>query len=150
LVCAPARRVSFGSQSAHGVASALFWYRSLSQWAEQTLGWHKTIKEDWCSVTEWQHYDRFYLLLSWAITAYLTEIVPLHVRLQPSQLMAAVDGNATASMLVRFLYEFGYPYLELRNSIRTNDHATIDLMWVLGFHWFHACNIRATSSSMQS
>ena len=129
----------------HFVANLLMalhrlWYRSLSQWAEQKLGWRNTIKEDWGSVTEWHHYDRFYLLLISAITTYLTEIVPLHVRLQPSQLMTAVAGNATASMLVRFLYEFGYPYLELRNSIRTNDHATIDLMWVLGFHWFHACN----------
>jgi hypothetical protein len=75
-------------------------------------------------VEEWHHYDRFYLLLIAVLTAYLLEIVPAHLLLQPAQLRDAVDPNASASIIVRFLYEFGYPYLALRNAIRANDHAS--------------------------
>lgn len=42
--------------------------------------------------------------------------------------------------MVRFLYDYGYPYLALRNAIRAGDHAAIDMMWVIAFHWFHATN----------
>ena len=100
------------------------WFVALSSWARDALGWDKTIKEEWTSVEEWHHYDRFYLLLIAVLTAYLLEIVPAHLLLQPAQLRDAVDPNASASIIVRFLYEFGYPYLALRNAIRANDHAS--------------------------
>ena len=58
------------------------------------------------------------------LTAYLLEIVPSRMLLQPVLLRDAVAGNASASMIVRFLFEFGYPYLALRNAIRANDHAS--------------------------
>ena len=100
------------------------WFVALSSWANDALGWHKTIKEEWTSVEEWHHYDRFYLLLIAVLTAYLLEIVPSRMLLQPVLLRDAVAGNASASMIVRFLFEFGYPYLALRNAIRANDHAS--------------------------
>ena len=100
------------------------WFVALSSWANDALGWHKTIKEDWTSVEEWHHYDRFYQLLIAVLTAYLLEIVPSRMLLQPVLLRDAVAGNASASMIVRFLFEFGHPYLALRNAIRANDHAS--------------------------
>ena len=120
------------------MAIHLLWYRSLSQWAVMELGWEKTIKEVWTSVEEWHHYDRFYLLLIHVVTTYLTTIVPGYLLLQPLQVVDAVKGNASATLLVRFLFEFGYPYLALRNAIRINHHETIDLMWIYSFPMFRA------------
>ena len=107
------------------------WYRSLAQWVIQELGWEKTVPEKWTSVEEWHHYDRFYQLLVWGLTAYLVARVPRHLLHQPEQLMHLFRENATMLHIVHFLYDFGFPYLRLRNAIRCNDHEIIDLMWII-------------------
>jgi hypothetical protein len=129
----------------HLTANALMaihrlWGVLLTQWARDHLGWSKTVKDDWDSVEQWVHYDRFYLLLIAALTEYLLEVVPGHILLQPSQLIAAVANNTMASLVVRFLFEYGYPYLALRNAVRANDAEVIDLMWIISFPWFRATN----------
>ena len=60
--------------------------------------------------------------------------------MQLRRLMHEVAGNATAELIVRFLFDFGYPYMALRNAIRTNNHTTMDLMWCYTLHWFRATN----------
>ena len=109
------------------------WYRSLSQKVVEELRWQKTVKEDWTSVEEWHHYDRFYQLLIWGLTAFLVARVPRHILQSPEQLMQRFRGNATMLHVVRFLYDFGFPYLRLRNAIRCNDHEIIDLMWIITY-----------------
>jgi hypothetical protein len=36
--------------------------------------------------------------------------VPRHLLMSPQQLMEHVSGNATTTLIVRFLFDFGYPY----------------------------------------
>ena len=42
--------------------------------------------------------------------------------------------------MITFLYEFGLPYLSVRNAIRSNNHQELDVMWRCAYHWFRATN----------
>ena len=111
------------------------------------LGWSNTIKDKWDSVEEWHHYDRFYMVLIAALVDYIAArtgtaapLLPRYLLTNPAVLLEKVAGNASASMIVRFLFEYGLPYLALRNAVRTNDSNTLDLMWLIAFHWWRAAN----------
>ena len=129
------------------MAIHILWWQQLSSWAVQELGWHKTVKDAWVSVEEWHHYDRFYMTLIAALTDYIAartgiaaSLVPRYLLTNPAVLLEKVAGNASATMIVRFLFGFGFPYLALRNAVRTNNSNTLDLMWIIAFHWWRATN----------
>ena len=129
------------------MAIHILWYQQLSSWAVSELGWSNTIKDKWDSVEEWHHYDRFYMILIAALVDYIAArtgtaapLVPRYLLTNPAVLLEKVAGNASASMIVRFLFEYGLPYLALRNAVRTNNSKTLDLMWLIAFHWWRATN----------
>ena len=49
-----------------------------------------------------------------------------------------VGDNPAAVHAIRFLYEFALPWLALRQAIRGNLSAVIDVMWRVTYHWFSA------------
>ena len=118
------------------------WFRPLGEWfTEHTIpNLKKTIKADWDDMEDYAHYDKFWCMVICALTAYLAALPDMqqHVLLQPHLLQRHVQGNATATLVVRFLFDFGFPYLSLRNALRTNDGDTIDLMWIITHAWFMA------------
>lgn len=43
-------------------------------------------------------------------------------------------------VLLKFLHDFGYPWLSLRMGVRENSSEKIDFMWNLSMLWFRATN----------
>jgi hypothetical protein len=114
------------------------WWRSLIRWVVTKLGAHNTIKHVWTSVEECKHYDHVYRLAILTLAMYLAEVVPISMLYSPVQLRRAVRANGAALLAIRFLYEFGFPWLALRQAIRANNADVINVMWRVTYHWFAA------------
>lgn len=116
------------------------WWFAIGRYVVAALNCHKTIGQEWTSIEKCKYYDHFYQLVIVTLCAYLVEIVPPALLLQPARLLRAVQGNKAAARVITFLYHFGLPWLALRQAIRSNKASTINVMWRLAYHWFSVTN----------
>ena len=76
------------------------------------LEFQKTIKAKWTSVELYVYYDRFYQLLTWGLTDYVTDPlvgIPAAYQLDPRMLLEAVAANQTAVYAFTMLHDFLFP-----------------------------------------
>ena len=118
------------------MAIHILWWHAVVRHVVRTLNCTKTIKQDWNSIEKCKYYDHFYMITVVSLSSYLASTVPPALLAQPQRLLHAVRGNRAAVHAVRFLYEFGLPWLALRQAIRAGDAATINVMWRVAYHWF--------------
>lgn len=112
------------------------WWFPIVRWVVFKLGSRKTIFHRWTSIEECKHYDHLYRLIVTTLCMYMAEVVPRALLFSPLQLMRAVRHNKSATVVVCFLYHFALPWLALRQAIRSNNAAVINVMWRLTYHWF--------------
>ena len=120
------------------MALHILWWHALGAWVVLKLDCSKTIKRDWTSVEKYKYYDHFYQLMIATLAAHLARVVPAPLLHQPEALLHAVRHNPAAVHAVRFLYEFGLPWLALRQGIRGNLSSVVNVMWRVTYHWFSA------------
>jgi hypothetical protein len=89
---------------AHVVAAFhILYFRPFTAWIARKLGFDKVIKEGDDNVTNFKHYDHFYLLVTAAITRLLLEIVEPALLAFPSTLLERVKNNAGNATMLSFL-----------------------------------------------
>ena len=118
------------------MALHILWWPALIHWVVWKTSREKTIKQVWTSIEACHHYDFLYMLVIVTLVDHLVEVVPPPLLLQPDLLLHRVRDNAAAVHAIRFLYEYGLPWLALRQAIRGNRAAVINVMWPLTYHWF--------------
>ena len=118
------------------MAIHILWWHTIIFFAVNSLDSHKTIKQGWTSVEQYKYYDHFYQLTIRALALYMAEVVPPAILAKPALLLQMVQGNAAAVHAVQFLFEFGFPWLNTRQAIRSNNSRVLDVMWPLSYHWF--------------
>ena len=116
------------------------WFSVFGALAVAHLKCQRSIKADWTSIEACKYYDHFWQLMILSLALYLKEVVPAPVLSRPEHLRQQVGQNVAAAHAVRFLYEFGFPWLALRQAIRANNAHVIDVMWRVCYHWFAATN----------
>jgi hypothetical protein len=112
------------------------WWPSLTCWVVHKFDCHKTIRQEWTSVEQYKYYDHFYQMLIRTLAEHLASTVPAPMLRQPELLLRTVRHNPAAVRAIRFLFEFGFPWLALRQAIRGNKSKIIDVMWRMTYHWF--------------
>jgi hypothetical protein len=116
------------------------WFAVFGAFAVAHLKCHRSIKKDWTSIEACKYYDHFWQLMVLSLALYLKEVVPAPLLNRPEQLRQRVGKHVAAAHAIRFLYEFGFPWLALRQAIRSNKAHVIDVMWRICYHWFAATN----------
>lgn len=92
----------------------------------------------WDSVEKYNDYRYLYQLVIVTLVTYLQEAVPPPLLNNYNELLRRASVNAGSVVLLRFLFEFGLPWLSLRQAIRANDSEKIDLSWQLALPLFRA------------
>ena len=100
---------------------------------------HSELKADF-SVSDFNDYDFGICILIEGIAQYFIELEasggPPLALLVP--FMAACAVNIDLEWLSMFLQDFGFMYWDMRQSVRSNDSATIDLIWREAVRLLHA------------
>eukprot|EP00966_Prymnesium_polylepis_P201730 4674348-Prymnesium_polylepis.2 len=108
------------------MAVHILWYACFIKWVVFQLDCTKTIKGLWTSVELYKYYDHFYQMVIGCLAEYVEEVVPAELLHQPEALMRAVSDNPAAVYVIRFLFEFGFPWLALRQGVRSAGLRTAD------------------------
>ena len=81
-------------------------------------------------VSAFNKHEFFLRILIRAFAEYVVEIAATGLSYNNvAAFMAAADQNLMFALVVHFLFEFGFLYLQMRNSVRSNDSATLDKVW---------------------
>ena len=121
------------------------WWPTLVRWVVLDVGvCPKTCgagehPEKWSSVEKYNNYRFLYELLIVSLMTYLRDAVPAGLLGNYPLLSRLASQNKGATVILRFLYEYGLPWLSLRQSIRGRRSANIDLMWRMWLPIFRAC-----------
>ena len=118
---------------------SLFW-PTLIRWLVQDVGLCRRScnEKHWSSVEKYNNYRPMYETFIVAIVQYLQSFLPSWLLSDYPRLKDLAKGNAGATALLVFLYEFALPWLSLRQSIRSNSTENIETMWNLTLPWFRA------------
>jgi hypothetical protein len=120
------------------------WWFALVRWVVMDVGvCMKTCgagekPEKWSSVEKYNNYRFLYELLIVSLMTYLKEAVPAGLLGNYAVLSGLAAQNKGATIILRFLYEFGLPWLSLRQSIRGRRSDNIDTMWRMWLPMFRA------------
>ena len=85
----------------------------------------RSIDGDWKSVEKYNRYVFLYELIIVGILAYLKKFLPSDVLRNPLLFDQIAREHAGATMLYHFLYDFAFPWMMLRDAIRSNDSETV-------------------------
>ena len=90
---------------------------------------NKQVKPD-PNVSDFNESEHFLRILTHACSLYVLEIsrTGTTYRLAP-QFLAAADGNLSFAYVCQFLYLNAFKFRQMRDSVRTNDSKTLDLIW---------------------
>ena len=119
------------------MAIHLLWFLAFICHIVAGMGYEKSIKRNW-TVEQYSHYDNFYQLLIWRLSVRVQHVVPRHLLSNPHRLFVLTRRNLTATLALTFLFRFALPWLRLRQAVRANKRADIDIMHVITYHWFRA------------
>ena len=102
-------------------------------------------------VSHFNKYDHFMKIAIRACAEYVAEIsaTGLDFRNVPLFLSAA-DQNVSFSIVVYFLFTFGFLYLQMRNAVRCNESATLDKIWREFLSTAHTKDSNKTNYSQMS
>lgn len=82
------------------------------------------------NVTEFNQSEHFIRILTEACAKYVVEISRTGTDYRmTAQFLRAADANLSFAYVCQFLFLFGFKYKQMRDSVRTNDSATLDLIW---------------------
>lgn len=117
------------------------WWSALTKCLIEESGFQvESLKEKWGSAELYNRYCFSYEVLIVAVLSYMLEVLPRDLLDQPQNLAAlAKDASPGFAVLFHFLYDFGLPWLEFRQAIRSNDSEKMDSMYALTLPWFIAC-----------
>lgn len=82
------------------------------------------------NVSDFNESEHFLRILTRACSLYVVEIAQSgsSYRLAP-HFLAAADANLSFAYVCQFLYLNAFKFRQMRDSVRTNDSATLDLIW---------------------
>ena len=116
----------------------LYWEPLLIGFIPAAFPQQKVLKQEW-TVKDWSHYDDFLMKFVNAGIRHITSVCPEGC-LDVSLLFYNCRNNATSTMYLHFLLDFGVPYVGLRQCLRkTSSFATRKEMQVYYNLCMHMC-----------
>ena len=82
------------------------------------------------NVSQFNESEHFLRILTAACAEYVLEIAQTGTDVRAtSTFLNDADANLSFAYVCQFLYLFGFKFKQMRDSVRTNDSATLDLLW---------------------
>lgn len=82
------------------------------------------------NVSQFNESEHFLRILTAACAEYVLEIAQTGTDVRvTSTFLNDADANLSFAYVCQFLYLFGFKFKQMRDSVRTNDSATLDLLW---------------------
>ena len=82
------------------------------------------------NVTEFNQSEHFRRILTEACAWYVVEISSTGTDYRmTAQFLREADANLSFAYICQFLFLFGFKFKQMRDSVRSNDSATLDLIW---------------------